>query len=421
MPVPTAGSTAISRRRSTAAPLSLTASCDTLDVLMPDWITLSLTDTGATEIAPADVRRETEVYRAKERPSPSLLPVVKLDLGVQADVAGRLRDPATANRVVRDLSRATDWLGAAGACLDIDQFSATISTGLVPFLTRFQRSFRHFGLESCLVLPGDARPGGHRRSPVPSTGSCSRCFAAPGSARCRGRLADESWFAETAQRARDIGGDRLVVALGNFALDWTAGTPLPEQLPYAELAYRVAARPGRRSVSAPKPATGSLPMSTPGPASPGLDPRRRLRPQPVAHPRRPGRGQRRDLVARHRGPRALAAALVDIRNPADTARRSATCGRIPRALYRARRVPACGFGPRRPAGAGRLRASGGRIVDATYHDLPAPYAIERYGQPARHQLVLTFDDGPDPDYTAEILDILKRTETPAPSSSSARG
>ena len=54
----------------------------------------------------------------------------------------------------------------------------------------------------------------------------------------------------------------------------------------------------------------------------------------------------------------------------------------------------------------------GRIADATYERLPAPYVIERYGQPPRNQLVLTFDDGPDPDYTADILDILKRTETP---------
>jgi cellulose synthase/poly-beta-1,6-N-acetylglucosamine synthase-like glycosyltransferase/peptidoglycan/xylan/chitin deacetylase (PgdA/CDA1 family) len=37
-----------------------------------------------------------------------------------------------------------------------------------------------------------------------------------------------------------------------------------------------------------------------------------------------------------------------------------------------------------------------------------PYALEWYGHPAAHQLVLTFDDGPDPRNTPEILDILSR-------------
>lgn len=42
-----------------------------------------------------------------------------------------------------------------------------------------------------------------------------------------------------------------------------------------------------------------------------------------------------------------------------------------------------------------------------------PYALEWYGQPAAHQLVLTFDDGPDPQNTPEILGILSRAHVPA--------
>lgn len=42
-----------------------------------------------------------------------------------------------------------------------------------------------------------------------------------------------------------------------------------------------------------------------------------------------------------------------------------------------------------------------------------PYVLEWYGRPAAHQLVLTFDDGPDPENTPEILDILSREHVPA--------
>ncbi len=42
-----------------------------------------------------------------------------------------------------------------------------------------------------------------------------------------------------------------------------------------------------------------------------------------------------------------------------------------------------------------------------------PYALEWYGHPADRQLVLTFDDGPDPRNTPAILDILAREHVPA--------
>jgi cellulose synthase/poly-beta-1,6-N-acetylglucosamine synthase-like glycosyltransferase/peptidoglycan/xylan/chitin deacetylase (PgdA/CDA1 family)/spore germination protein YaaH len=54
----------------------------------------------------------------------------------------------------------------------------------------------------------------------------------------------------------------------------------------------------------------------------------------------------------------------------------------------------------------------GLIVDQRFIRLPLPYAIERAGY--RPGLVaLTFDDGPDPNYTPRILDILKAKKVPA--------
>ena len=42
-----------------------------------------------------------------------------------------------------------------------------------------------------------------------------------------------------------------------------------------------------------------------------------------------------------------------------------------------------------------------------------PYVLDWYGYPAAHQLVLTFDDGPDPRNTPKILNILGREHVPA--------
>ena len=48
----------------------------------------------------------------------------------------------------------------------------------------------------------------------------------------------------------------------------------------------------------------------------------------------------------------------------------------------------------------------GQIVDETYKAVPTPFVIERTGT-TPGKLALTFDDGPDPDWTPRILDILK--------------
>ncbi|MDE2182217.1 MAG: glycosyltransferase [Alphaproteobacteria bacterium] len=54
----------------------------------------------------------------------------------------------------------------------------------------------------------------------------------------------------------------------------------------------------------------------------------------------------------------------------------------------------------------------GDIDDETYTKLPTSYVIRRVGA-VPHTLALTFDDGPDPDYTPAILDILKEKNVKA--------
>ncbi len=54
----------------------------------------------------------------------------------------------------------------------------------------------------------------------------------------------------------------------------------------------------------------------------------------------------------------------------------------------------------------------GLINDETFQDLPEPYRVARYGA-SKKQLAITFDDGPDPQWTPKILDVLKKEHAPA--------
>ena len=53
------------------------------------------------------------------------------------------------------------------------------------------------------------------------------------------------------------------------------------------------------------------------------------------------------------------------------------------------------------------------ISEEVYDQLPSKWLARKYGTKDKKKLVLTFDDGPDPIYTPQILDILSRENVPA--------
>ena len=53
------------------------------------------------------------------------------------------------------------------------------------------------------------------------------------------------------------------------------------------------------------------------------------------------------------------------------------------------------------------------ITEETYDKLPSTYVVKKWGKNTQKKLVLTYDDGPDPIYTREILDTLAYYHVPA--------
>ncbi len=51
--------------------------------------------------------------------------------------------------------------------------------------------------------------------------------------------------------------------------------------------------------------------------------------------------------------------------------------------------------------------STGLITNEVFRQLPSPYVVDAYGAPSK-RVVISFDDGPDPEWTPKILDVLKQ-------------
>lgn len=56
----------------------------------------------------------------------------------------------------------------------------------------------------------------------------------------------------------------------------------------------------------------------------------------------------------------------------------------------------------------RLREEDGFIASESYDAYPSQYKVARYGKPQGKKVAFTFDDGPDPRYTPQILAILRQ-------------
>src|SRR5439155_5249377 len=59
-----------------------------------------------------------------------------------------------------------------------------------------------------------------------------------------------------------------------------------------------------------------------------------------------------------------------------------------------------------------LDKSSGLITEEIMDSLPEPYRVRRYAA-SPNQIAIIFDDGPDPQWTPKILDVLKREHAPA--------
>ena len=59
-----------------------------------------------------------------------------------------------------------------------------------------------------------------------------------------------------------------------------------------------------------------------------------------------------------------------------------------------------------------LDQASGLVTDQSFDSLPEPYRVARYGS-SPDKVAITFDDGPDPEWTPKILDVLKSQKAPA--------
>lgn len=221
-----------------------------------------------------------------------------------------------------------------------------------------------------------------------------------------GPIASQAWFADVVGRAvAEAGQDKAIVAIGNYAYDWGKG--VAEPLTVAQAWERAAAAGTLPRFDRP---TGNSNVAY---AKDGVPHQLWILDALSAW---------NDLqTTRHLGARGMALWRLGSEDSGFWRVLATPAGGVPDIGTMPNRdhVQLLGSGEilrlARRAEPGRRDLSIGQdglIRDARYTALPSHNVIQRAGL-RQHLVALTFDDGPDPRWTPQILDILKREGAPA--------
>ena len=225
-------------------------------------------------------------------------------------------------------------------------------------------------------------------------------------------IASQAWFARVVESAvTQTGAERAIVAIGSYAFDWSKGQKLADSITVEQAWTRAEQAGARPQFDAGSGNTGfaytragishEVWMLDAFSAWNQLSVLRQLRPAGVAVWRLGSEdpGFWYVLAAARRGTRPPVEALralpggegVDLRGTGEILR----------------------LGSPSTSGSREMSVDArGLIRSARYETLPHGHIVERSGNMPR-QIALTFDDGPDPRWTPQVLDVLEQYNVPA--------
>jgi peptidoglycan-N-acetylglucosamine deacetylase len=386
---------------------SLARHIDQLDWLVPGWVSVTGASHQITVFPDTDGR--AIINRSVHRPV--IVPMIQNALNGNWDAAGMsalLADPRARGAF---LDRLVPWLQqnqAGGAFFDFEELPASAQANYRAFLAEAHARFAPHGWVVAI-----AAPVGNPDWNLPAYARVTdkiflMAYDEHEPSGPAGPIASQLWFARSvADAARGIPASKIVVAIGSYAYDWhdKGGDPMS-----VEEAWQAAAD------------SGTLPSFDRVSGNSGFgysegDTRHTIwlldaasAYNQIAFLNRAGihsvalwrLGSEDPGVWSLFGTdhRTLPAASAIDQVPAGTNVDIEGAGEILKIASK----PVIGA---RRASAG----ANGFITDVAFDRLPSPYVVQRTGY-RKGEVALTFDDGPDPAWTPQVLDILKREHVP---------
>jgi cellulose synthase/poly-beta-1,6-N-acetylglucosamine synthase-like glycosyltransferase/peptidoglycan/xylan/chitin deacetylase (PgdA/CDA1 family) len=397
--------------------LSFARNCDSIDVLAPEWYEIS-----AASLDLHKIKIDSEMMEIAQPilddPSirPTLIPIVSLAYNADRDSFLRMLFlPGYRKQLIEQFSAAVKKDHAIGLCFDLDFATDANLRGLDTFFTELKARFSKEGFVTCSLMTAESTFWKREAIIDASELVVIKMFLQAWSGSKPGPLAPDNRFALVAKEITShVSTSKLVMAIGNEAVDWVSGQVLPETISVPEAVTRIAAAGADIEFSAPVFNSYSAFTDAEG-----------NRHQIWMLDAVSSYNNIRDLY--DLGISNIGLANLGFEDPniwpmlSDFSPDDTESAHALTAISLRNYVIYEGEGPfyrlvkRAENGERSLvhAPTTGKIVNQTVEKLPSPSIMQRYGKPGLLQVALTFDDGPHEVATAKVLDVLKEANAPA--------
>ena len=394
---------------------SLKQNLDNLDMVIAEWLHLAAEDGSLRENDPARQTHVTDYIRTRY-PDLPIMPLVNNWNGQAwegAKLARMLASPAARARVIDQLAAYVERHRFAGISIDFEEIAPKAQPDFQRFMAELYAVMHPKNLLVSVNVPASDPAFNYRKLSDSADQLILMAYDEHWATGTPGPIASLPWFAKVLrQRQHDVPADKMIVAIGNYAYDWEPGHPAEE-------------RTFEEAVLTAKESEGNIHLD-PASLNPTFDyaddqdhihhvwmldavtafnqiaTAQAVQPRGFALWRLGSEDPALWQIFGKDGPldAARAELLSDMRfgYGLDYEGKGEVLEITARPQSGSRVIQ---FDPKR-----------GLITSEHYSAFPMPYVITRHGG-GDHKVALTFDDGPDPRYTPQILDALHTAGVPA--------
>jgi len=211
---------------------SLKQNLDSLDMVIPEWLHLAAEDGSLREDDPNRQSQVTEYIRV-HCPTLPIMPLINNWNGKEwegAKLARMLADPKARARVIARLADYVELHQFAGISIDFENIAARTQLHFERFMAELYAAFHAKKLLVSVNVPANDPAFAYGRLARNADELILMAYDEHWSTGPPGPIASLPWFAQALkQRLRDISADKIIVAIGSYAYDWEKGHAAEER------------------------------------------------------------------------------------------------------------------------------------------------------------------------------------------------
>jgi cellulose synthase/poly-beta-1,6-N-acetylglucosamine synthase-like glycosyltransferase/peptidoglycan/xylan/chitin deacetylase (PgdA/CDA1 family)/spore germination protein YaaH len=211
---------------------SLKQNLDSLDMVIAEWLHLA-DDSGL--LREDDPNRQAQVteYTRLRRPDLPLVAMVNNWNGKQWEgkkLGHMLADPTARKRTIEQLLAYVERQHFAGISIDFEDIAVKAQPNFQRFVAELYAALNPKGLSVSVNVPAANPAFNYRDLARNADYLILMAYDEHWASGSPGPIAGLPWFADVLrQRQRDVPAQKMIVAIGNYAYDWEAGHPAEER------------------------------------------------------------------------------------------------------------------------------------------------------------------------------------------------